>query len=86
MEIFPSIQIESLLMRWQALQASAANLAAYKESRWKLNSIGLEWESGSQCLPQHFIFQQEEHPEKGMGKSLQNIFKKKDHIFLTRQI
>lgn len=31
----------------RALQASAARLTAYKESRRKLESGGLDWESGS---------------------------------------
>lgn len=41
-----SVEMESLLMR-HALQASAARLTACKESRRKLESGGLDWESGS---------------------------------------
>ena len=39
-----------------ARQASAVRLTAYKESRRKLNSEGLEQESGSKLLSQLFYF------------------------------
>lgn len=38
------------------LEASAVKLTTYKESRRKLNSGGLEWESGSKLCLNFFYF------------------------------
>lgn len=63
-----------------ALPASAVKLTAYKESRRKLNSGGLEWESGSSfCL--NFLLSSGKNSQK--NKQIKNsvIFETMNDFF-----
>lgn len=64
-----------------ALQASAVKLTAHKESRRKLNSGGLELESGSNLLSQLFLFPSKKNSQKMKQVKNSVVFEKVNTVF-----